>query len=262
METSSPTLSTTGLMLSILIDAMECRDVGTADVVGAYLHADQTDFTIIQLEGLAVEIMCEICEGYNSFVTIENGKKTLYLQLMKALYGCVKSALLWYDLFSNTLLQMGFTLNPYDSCIANKMINNKQCTVAWYVDDNKISHVDPDVVTNIILEIEKKFGKMTTTRGKSHNFLGMDIDFKPDGTVIICMKNYVQDAIDTFSDPITKTATTPAQRDLFENKYKAELLQSPQKDVFHSIVAKLLYISLRGRPDIELAVAYLCTRVC
>ena len=89
----------------------------------------------------------------------------------------------------------------------------------------------------------------------------MDIDFKDNGTVTIGMKEYVQDAINTFSDPITKTATTPAQRDLFENKDHAELLQSTKKDLFHSIVAKLLYVSLRGRPDIELAVAYLCTRV-
>ena len=75
------------------------------------------------------------------------------------------------------------------------------------------------------------------------------------------MKEYVQDAINSFSDPITKTAATPAQRDLFENKDKSELLSSSKKDLFHSILAKLLYILLWGRPDIELAVAYLCTRV-
>ena len=45
---------------------------------------------------------------------------------------------------------MGFELNPYDMCVANAMINGKQCTIVWYVDDNKISHVDPNVVTDII----------------------------------------------------------------------------------------------------------------
>ena len=72
----------------------------------------------------------------------------LYVRLVKAIYGCVKSALLWYDLFHNTLKEMGFALNSYDSCIANCTINGRQCTIAWYVDDNKISHVDPDVVTS------------------------------------------------------------------------------------------------------------------
>ena len=47
------------------------------------------------------------------------------------------------------------------------MIQGKQCTIAWYVDNNKISHKDPEVVTMIIYKIEARFGKMTMTRGKS-----------------------------------------------------------------------------------------------
>ena len=36
-QTSSPTVSTDALILSIIIDAYEKRDVATADVVGVYL---------------------------------------------------------------------------------------------------------------------------------------------------------------------------------------------------------------------------------
>ena len=261
METSSPTVSTNALVLSLMIDAYECRDVATADVEGAYLHADQVDFTLVRLEGQSVDIMCKINEGYRSFVSTEGNKKILYLQLMKALYGCVKSALLWYELFTHTLEEMGFELNPYDTCIANKIIEGKQCTIAWYVDDNKISHDDPKVVSDIIKKIELKFGKMTVTRGNEHVFLGMHIRFNKNKTITICMKDYVNEAISVFGEEITKVATTPAQRDLFEQKDKQNPLPETKKDLFHSVVAKLLYISLRGRPDIELAVAYLCTRV-
>ena len=52
---------------------------------------------------------------------------------------------------------MGFELNPYDLCVANKIINGKQYTIVWYVDDNKISHVDSTVVDNIIKELTKHF---------------------------------------------------------------------------------------------------------
>ena len=62
---------------------------------------------------------------------------------------------------------MGFEINPYYSCIANKMINGKQCTIAWYVDDAKISHVDSQVVTHVIEKIEERFQKMTVTCGKN-----------------------------------------------------------------------------------------------
>lgn len=86
------------------------------------------------------------------------------MKLIKAIYGCVKSALLWYELFTKSLQGMGFVLNPCDPCIANCTIEGTQCTVAWYdVDDNKISHVNPTVVTSIIEKIKAQFGKMTVT---------------------------------------------------------------------------------------------------
>jgi hypothetical protein len=66
---------------------------------------------------------------------------------------------------------MGFDLNPYDPCVANKVFEGRQYTIAWYVDDNKISHVNPSVVTDFVAKIEERFGKMTVTRGKSMLFL-------------------------------------------------------------------------------------------
>ena len=38
-------------------------------------------------------------------------------------------------------------------------------------------------------------------------------------------------------------------------------LNEERRDMFHHIVAKLLYVSKRARVDIDLAVSFLCTRV-
>jgi len=78
-------------------------------------------------------------------------------------------------------------LDPYDSCIANKIVDKKQCTIAWYVNDMKISHANQDVVIQIIQDIERKFGKMSLTRGHKHKLLGMDINFKKDCTFTVQM---------------------------------------------------------------------------
>jgi hypothetical protein len=172
-ETLSLTVSTDALMLSLLVDTTKKRrDVATADVAKAYLHAKMEDFMLLKMEGGSVDIMCDVCEEYNEYVCYKNGKKVLYLRLLKALYGCMKSALLWYELFSTTIQGKGFELNPYDTCIANKNIDGKQCTIAWYVDDNKFLHEDHNVVTHIIETIEGKFGKMTVTRGTEHVVFG------------------------------------------------------------------------------------------
>jgi hypothetical protein len=231
-ETTSPTVSTDALMLSILIEAKERRDVATADVAGAYLKAKFEDFVVLRIEGESVDIMCRVSEHYKQFVTHENGKKVLYLQLLKALYGCVKSALLWYELFTGTLQKLGFALNEYDSCVANMTINKKQCTIAWYVDDNKVSHADTNVVTEIIQKIEGHFGKMTVTRGKDHVFLGMNITYNDDGTASIKRKDYLKEATADFGEDIVKSAATPAKRDLFDINDDSPALPCKKKGDF------------------------------
>ena len=158
-ETASPTVSTDALMVSIIVDAFERRDVATADIAGDYLKAYMKDFTIMKFTGPSVNILCNMKPKYKDYVAIENGVKVIYVRLIKAIYGCVQSALLWYKMFYSYLKQLGFELNPYDPCVANKIINGKQCTIAWYVDDTKISHPDSEVVSDIIDKIEECFGK-------------------------------------------------------------------------------------------------------
>ena len=64
---------------------------------------------------------------------------------------------------------MGFEVNPYDPCGANKMINGSQMTVMWHVDDLNISHKDEEDLTKFISELGAIYGnKLTVARGKVH----------------------------------------------------------------------------------------------
>ena len=261
-ETSSPTASSDAIMLTLIVDALERRDVATADVAGAYLNADMEDYVLMKLEGEDARLMCDVNPSYKEYVTHQRGQPVLYLRLAKALYGCVKSAMLWYKLFTSTLRKLGFKLNPYDSCVANAMIKGKQCTVVWYVDDNKVSHKDPEVVTKVIQSIERYFGKMTVTRGEKHEFLGMTIVFdKKDGTARICMSSYLRDAINESGMDIRRSVATPATNNLFTVPQESRLLERKDAEMFRSIVCKLLYVGLRARADILTALSYLTTRI-
>ena len=260
-QTASPTVSTDALMLSIIVEAYERRDIGTADVVGAYLRAFMDDYVIMKFVGASVKLLCQINPKYQKHVVKENGVDVLYVRLIKALYGCVKSALLWYELFSGSLKEMGFVLNPYDPCVANCTIEGTQCTIVWYVDDAKVSHVNPSVVSDIISRLEGKFGKMTVTRGRDHVFLGMDISYNDRGTATITMKNYLKEAIQESGLNISKAVATPANRELFEVDEAAPRLPNTESEAFHRVTAKLLYVALRARPDLLLAIAFLSTRV-
>ena len=78
------------------------------------------------------------------------------------------------------------------------------------MDDSKISHVNPDMVSKTIKMIDDKFGDTTVHRGKKHTLLGIDIQLKDDGTVEISMDDYVTECIETFGETMGKFPPTPA----------------------------------------------------
>eukprot|EP00980_Cylindrotheca_fusiformis_P023682 scaffold10769_cov79-Cylindrotheca_fusiformis.AAC.1 len=104
----------------------------------------------VKLVGDIAELLLRVDPSYQKYVTYEKGKKVIYTELDKALYGTLQAALLfWENLVDFLVNKHGFALNPYDRCVANKDINGKQCTIGWHVDDLKISHVDNDVIEGI-----------------------------------------------------------------------------------------------------------------
>ena len=267
---ASPTAALESLIVTLLIDAYEGRDVGTYDVPGAFLQASlepkpNNERVLMRLVGNFVNIMCKVNPKHLENVIYENGRKVLYLEVLQAIYGCIESALRWYKLYSNTLVKEGFIINPYDKCVANKIINDKQCTIVWYVDDNKISHEDPEVVTDTIGLMKKHFGDLTVTRGNKHRFLGMNITINQKDSIEIEMKDQLQDAIDMFvsseGEKVNEEVTSPARPRLRDVNSNGVLLNKDKKEAFHSIVASLIWIMKRARPDLETAISFLCTRV-
>jgi hypothetical protein len=261
-DSASPTVSLEGLILSLMIDAKEGRDVATTDIAGAYLHATMDDFVIVKLTGKIIDIMCDVNPDLQKLVVIENDIKVLYLQLVKALYGCIKSALLWYECFSSCLKGLGFKLNPHDLCVANKLIDGNQCMIVWYVNDCKISHVNSKVVDSIIDQLEEKYGKMTITRSSKHVYIGMELDFLSNGRVKVLMKDHLEECFEIFGEEIKPIFATPASHNLFDIDENAQLLGKwESSEIVHCIVAKLLFVCKCSRLDVQLPIAFLCSRV-
>jgi hypothetical protein len=74
------------------------------------------------------------------------------------------------------------------------MIDGKQCTILWHVDNLKILHVKCKAGTSIIQQLEKAFGEdapLTITRGRVHDYLGMTIDYGIPGKVKITIVDYI-----------------------------------------------------------------------
>ena len=76
-----------------------------------------------------------------------------------------------------------------------KIIDGKKCTTFWYVDGNKVSHVNLKVNIMIIKTTANMFGDLIITRGKNEKNLDMDIELLDDNKLAIGMKGYIQEAI-------------------------------------------------------------------
>ena len=96
------------------------------------------------------------------------------------------------------------------------------------------------------------------TRGNIHDYLGMKLDFSSKGKVKIDMTEYTEKLLKEFREhyKLDGDAETPAGTDLFVNK-GGELLNDNMREIFHTFVAKGLFMSKRSRPDIQPTIAVL-----
>jgi hypothetical protein len=176
----------------------------------------------MRLDGILAESMVKVAPKlYQKFVTTNaKGKTVLYVQLEKAVYGMMKSAVFFYQKLVADLTSTGYTINPYDPRVANKIVNGKQMTICWHVDDFFIGHVDPSCVTTLLnwlacrYEMDDK--KLNITQGPRHDYLGMNIAFYKQGSVAIDMIPYITKVINAFPETINGVTSSPASDHLFQ----------------------------------------------
>ena len=150
-------------------------------------------------------------------------------------------------------------VNPYDKCVANKIIDGDQCTISWHVDDNIVTYKKQSAIEYIKKLMVKHFGEMDFIEGEEHTFLGMKITVK-DKKVKIDMRDQVNETIDKFEldskEFMSRGVASPANHKLFMVDLQSEELDERRSDILHSTTAKLLYVMKRASPDIETAIFF------
>jgi hypothetical protein len=85
---------------------------------------------------ILVDILAEIApEAYKSYVSQDKkGNKLLLVQCENALHGTMVASLLYYRKFVKILTDIDFIINPYDPCVANRIIEGEQMSICFHVD--------------------------------------------------------------------------------------------------------------------------------
>ena len=149
--------------------------------------------------------------------------------------------------------------------MVNKKVGGKQLTMAWHVDDLKVSHEEERVLDEFIAMMEEEFGQdapLSVSRGLVQEYLGMTLDFSKRGRLVVKMSNFVKNMLNDAPASMNGKADTPAAAHLFKlNMEDPKLLSKEKKELFVHLVMQGFYLSQRGRPNIRTAISFLCSHL-
>jgi hypothetical protein len=105
-DAASPTAALESIMITVVIEVKEERDLMRCDIPNAFIQAllpkkdPGEDRVVMKITGVLVDLLVGINpELYGPTVVLENPKKVLYVEVLRAIYGMLKAALLWYKIF-------------------------------------------------------------------------------------------------------------------------------------------------------------------
>ena len=270
-DAASPTAATDSILITGVIDAIQGRDVMTADIPNAFVQTNIDEKkvghrVIMKIRGPLVDLLLELdAATYAPYVVYEGKSKVIYVRMVKALYGLIIASLLYYKKFKKDIETIGFKVNPYDPCVANRVVNGKQHTVTWHVDDLKSSHVDPKVNDTFLQWLKKKYaddniGEVKVTRGHKHDYLAMVLDYSTPGVLKVDMTAYVKSMVEDFPEKLDGKGKFPWTENLFKVDPDSKQLKPDKAKIFHTFVMKGMFLCKRGRQDIQPGIAFLSTR--
>ena len=135
----------------------------------------------------------------------------------------------------------------------------------FYVDDSLIALTSSGIVTEHTKRLDAAHGTqdpLTSTRVKTHEYLGVTMDFDVEDGVVRTQCGHTKKLWnDVPVDVNQQFHIAPASEDMFKLDRDSPLLNAEKKDKCHKITARSFWISQRSRPDMQLAAGCHCARV-
>jgi hypothetical protein len=188
-ETFSPVVRLESLMILLAIAAIRGLVIHQMDVVTAYLEGP-----------LDEEIYLQPPEG------LDIGRDNA-IRLKRGLYGLKQSGRNWNKLITTFFEGLGLYAIPADQSVF--ISKDGTLIVALYVDDLLIMAKTEDEITSIKRKLTDRFNMKDL--GIAKYLLGIRIDYKADGSIVIDQKHYIEEMLREFDlEDIGRSTFIPA----------------------------------------------------
>jgi hypothetical protein len=181
-DLSSPTVATSSVLTVATIAAREGRKVIAIDIGGAFLNADMAPTGVevhMRLDRVMTSMLIQLDTSDKKYREVND---TVVVRLDKVLYGCVEASLLLYKDLQSKLTANGFTENPYDRCVFNKIgKSSKQISIVLHVDDLMVTSESQTDLDAFGLYLKSVYPETRTNSGTILDYVGMTFDFTTSG---------------------------------------------------------------------------------
>ena len=264
-ERLAPTTRGTTHSILMAIAAFEGRKILVGDIPSAYLQAEH-----IPANGKAVHIIADryttklIVEAMPEYQDYVRPNGTMILKVMKAMYGLVESAWLWYKELERHLVSIGHSVSSNDrGLFYKKVFKNGKCVASniasVHVDDTiSAASNNPDgkkLEAEFWNSMEQKWPGIRMQRGPQYKHLSWNIeqDHKS-GAIRKSQKDYLNELVKEVG--VEREHKLPCRSDLLNPDVNSPKLGDKEISRFRSILQKVAY-AREGRPDFDFVVCYL-----
>jgi hypothetical protein len=244
-DRSTPTAQMHSIMSCLAVAACnpQCH-IAKLDVKGAFIQTE--------MSGMPVYVKCtgklrdRVLETFPELGQYVGTDRVLCGVLHKALYGCPHASKLRFEKLTSFLKRVGYINSEVEPCVFRKIDGGHVHLLVVYVDDILmiVSKGEMERLHKLFVE---EFRWITMDVSKEQSYLAMQISFLLN-EVRIDMRSYIDKILTAFGRELVQYQN-PGRKDLFTVKEESELKDDKAR-VFHTVVAKLLYLAKRARPDI------------
>lgn len=184
----------------------------------------------------------------------EQGERRV-LRLKKYLYGLPASPKGFNDFLAETIIKEGFSRSKHDPCLFTKMTpDGKPVWLFCFVDDCIVISPRAEAVSATIDNIERSF--KITRMGAIKRYLNIDIARNADGSFELSQAHTLREILQFAGMANCKPKSSPLEMGTLDNG-DCKALSDKAKELYTSIIGKLMYVAVHTRPDLLTSIGIL-----